>query len=111
MKAGIVPLGQQQQQIQARHLAPLAVARGLEVGRRELVEGQQLLEVAGEGVGVLQADGEEGAGFERGPGEAEQLGGGGRGGQEGVELEELAFGGGEEGGDFLGRGRRCRLEM
>lgn len=84
MEARVVAFRQQQQQVQACHFAPLAVARGLEAGRRELVEGEQLLEVAREGVRVLQADGEQGAGFEGGAGEAEELGGGVGGGEEGV---------------------------
>lgn len=102
MEARIVALRQQQQEVQPRHLAPLAVARGLEVRRRELVEGEQLLEVAREGVRVLQADGEQGAGFERRAGEGEEVRGGVGGWEEGVEFEELPFRGGEEGGDFLG---------
>ncbi len=52
------------------------------------------MEVAGEGVGVLEADGEEGAGFEGLAGEVEEGGGGGGGGEEGGEVEEVFFGGG-----------------
>ena len=52
------------------------------------------MEVAGEGVGVLKADGEEGAGFEGLPGEVEERRGRCGGGEEGGEVEELFFGGG-----------------
>lgn len=111
VEAGVVALGQQQQQVQARHLAALAVARGREARRRPLVKGPQLLEVAREGVRVLPADGEQGARFEGGAGEVQELGRGVRGREEGVEGEELAFGGREEGGDLLGRGGRGGLQL
>lgn len=101
MEAGVVPLGQQEQEVQARHFAALAVPGGLEARGRELVEGEELLEVAREGVGILEADGEQRAGFERRAGEVQEVWRCARGGQEGVEVEELSFGGREEGGDLL----------
>ena len=52
------------------------------------------MEVAGEGVGVLEADGEEGAGFEGLAGEVEEGRGSCGGGEEGGEVEEVFFGGG-----------------
>jgi hypothetical protein len=57
-----------------------------------------LLEVAGEGVGVAQADAEEGAELESFAGEGEVLGGAGVGRQQGVEVEEGEFGAREQGG-------------
>ena len=71
MEARIITLRQQQQQVQTRNFTPLTVTRGLEIGRRELVKGQQLLEVTREGVGILQADGEQCAGFEGCSGESQ----------------------------------------
>ncbi len=52
------------------------------------------MEVAGESVGVLEADGEEGAGFEGLAGEVEERRGSRGGGEEGGEVEEVFFGGG-----------------
>ena len=66
----------------------------MEAGRGEFVEGEELLEVACESVGVLEADGEEGAGFEGLAGEVEEGRGGCGGGEEGGEVEEVFFGGG-----------------
>lgn len=111
MEPRIITLGQQQQQIQPRHFTPLAIARRLESGRGKLVKGEELLEVPRESVGVLEADGEERAGFERRAGEVEERGGGGGGGEQGVEGEELAFCGCEEGGDFSGGGEGGGLEL
>ena len=63
-------------------------------GGGEFVEGEELLEVARESVGVLEPDGEEGAGFEGLAGEVEEGGRGGGRGEEGGEGEEVFFGGG-----------------
>lgn len=52
------------------------------------------MEVAGEGVRVLEADGEEGARFEGLPGEVEERRGSCGRGEEGGEVEEVFFGGG-----------------
>lgn len=79
MESRVIALGQQQQQIQAGDFASLT--RGMVFAVRgvgDLVEGEELLVVAYEGVGLLEADGEEGAGLERLPREGED-GRGGRG--------------------------------
>jgi hypothetical protein len=95
VEAGVVTLGQQEEQVQAGDLAALAVRVRRRVGGRgQLVEGLQLLVVAGEGVGVLGADGEEGARFEGEAREGEEGGGRAGAGKEGIEMEEgeLCFG-------------------
>lgn len=94
VEAGIVVSRQQQQQVEAGDFAALAGA-GVVKGRRgQLVEGEELLEVAREGLGLVQPDGEQRAGFEHGAGEGEEVRGGCGGGEEGVQCEEGAFGGG-----------------
>ena len=110
MKPRIIPSRQQQKQIQSRDLTPLARALAFrraatEGGVRELVEGEELLVVADEGVGVVKVDGEESARFEGLAGEDEGLWRGFGSGKEGVEGEEFALGEREEGLDFSG-GRR-----
>jgi len=72
-----------------------------EGGGGQVVEGLQLLEVAREGGGVLQADGDEGAELERLARQGEGVCRGGGGGDERVELEEGQLGFGEEGGRFV----------
>lgn len=103
MECRVISLRQQQQQIQPSDFAPLAAVAGVgAVGRfGELIEGEELLVVACEGVGLLEADGEESAGFEGLARKSEDVRGGRRGRDQGVECEEFAFGGGEERSYFL----------
>ena len=61
-----------------------------------------MLEVAGEGVRVLEADGDESAGFKGLAREVKERRGGSGCGDQGVEVEEGEFGFGEEGGGFGG---------
>ena len=96
MKLGIATLRQQQEQRQTGDLVALAVVGG-QSGRGQLVEGLQLLDVAGEGVGVSGADGEQGSLLVGFAGEGEEGGRRFGGGGEGVELEEGELGFGEEG--------------
>jgi hypothetical protein len=70
-----------------------------------------LLEVAGEGVGVAQADAEEGAELEGFAGEGEVLGGAGVGRQQGVEVQQGEFGAREQGGCLREGGRLCGVEL
>lgn len=60
-----------------------------------------MLEVAREGGGVLEADGDEGAEFEGLAREGQGGGGGVGGGDERVEVQEGEFGAGEEGRGVL----------
>lgn len=100
VKARVIALTEQQQQIQACDFAFLRAVVG-EGGGGQVVEGLQLLEVAREGGGVLQADGDEGAELERLARQGEGVCRGGGGGDERVELEEGQLGFGEEGGRFV----------
>ena len=63
MELRIVALGQQEQQIQSRDFTSLAVTLRGEGDGGEFVEGEELLVVPREGVWVLEADGQESAGF------------------------------------------------
>lgn len=94
VELGVAALCQQEQQVEARDLVPVAVAIGGIVG--ELVEGLQLRDVAGEGLGVLGADAEEGAGLVDFPREREVRGRRRGGRRDGLELEEGDLGLGEE---------------
>ena len=108
METRVIAHTQQQQQVQPGHFALVAMlccrsTGGFALSRWQGVEGLQLLVVAREGVGVAQADAEEGAELEGLAGEGQVVGGGGVGGEQGVEVQEGEFGAGEEGGG-LGEG-------
>lgn len=96
MELGVEALGQEQQQAEARDAVPLGDVGGQDVGG-QLVEGLELLDVAGEGGGVAGADGKEGALLVRLAGEGEDVLGRGGARGERVELEEGELGLGEEG--------------
>lgn len=74
MKLSIPTLGEQQQQAQTSDLVPLSNIRR-QTGRGQLVKGLQLVDVAGEVLGVAGADGEEGALLIGFSGEGEDFGG------------------------------------
>lgn len=96
MELGVPALREQEQQVQTRHLVPVILV-GAALGMvGELVEGLQLRHVAGEGLGVLGADAEEGAGFVDLPCEGEMCGWCGGGGRHGLELEQADLGLGEK---------------
>jgi len=99
METRVVAHTQQEKQIQARDLALITVlcalcGRGFR--RRQGVERLQLLEVAGECVGIAQADAEEGAELEGFAGQGQVVGGAGFGRQEGVEVQQGEFGAREQ---------------
>lgn len=60
VELGVPALREQQEQVQPRDLVPLRRV-GREHGRRQLVEGLELLNVAREGRGIARADRGEGA--------------------------------------------------
>lgn len=70
-----------------------------------------MLVVAGEGVGVAQADAEEGAELEGFAGEGQVLGAAGVGRQQGVEAQEGKFGAREQGGRLGEGGGFCGVEL
>lgn len=94
VELGVAALGQQEQQIQAGDLVPVPVPMPGIVG--QLVEGLQLRHVAREGLGVLGADAEQGAGLVHLPREREVRGRRREGRRHGLELEEGDLGLGEE---------------
>lgn len=99
VELGVAALGQQEQQVQAGDLVPVPVVGGGALGVvviGELVEGLQLRDVAREGLGVLGADAEEGAGLVHLPREGEVRGRRRGGRRDGPELEEGDLGLGEE---------------
>lgn len=63
MKSGIVASCQQKQQVKTSDFTPLADVILIEGIGGELVEGEELLEVAREGIGLVKTDGEEGTSF------------------------------------------------
>lgn len=96
MELGVATLGEEEEQAEPRDLVPLGDV-GAQPRGGELVVGLELLDVAGEGVRVAGADGEEGALLVGLAGEGEDGLGGGCGGGEGLEAEEGELGLGQEG--------------
>lgn len=121
VELGVPALCQQQQEVQPRDAVALG-ERGGEDRGRQLVEGRQLRDVAGEGLRIARADAVEGSllvGLAREGEDAlrwlllRAVGGdGGGGGGEGVELEELQFCFGEEGrGVGVAEGRGLGFQL
>ena len=100
MELAVPALRQEEQQVQAGDLVALGDVGGDDVAG-QLVEGRELRDVAGEGVGVAGADGHEGALLVRLAGEGQQ-GRVRRGrGRQGVELEQQELGFREQGGRLV----------
>lgn len=105
VEGGVLALHEEQEQVQASDLVSLGQLGGQDRGG-QLVEGLELLDVAGEGRGVAGADGGEGALLVEGAREREEVRRGGGGDGQGVELEEVKLGAREEGGGLIvGEGR------
>ena len=90
VELGVAALGEEEQEVEAGDLVPLAGGGGRLL--LLLVEGLQLGDVAGKGVGIARADAEQGAGLVDVAGLRELVGGDGGGRGQGALLQQQDLG-------------------